>query len=116
MIGYAMCGSYCTHGASLKELRTLSERDYEILGIVSENVYSTDTRFGKATDGTSTREVTCMTNKWRAKINWKETYNARSPPKGGGFFFFGKPWEGSTEEGIRTTSSSDQSRGQHFTL
>jgi len=50
MIGYAMCGSYCTHGASLKELRTLSERDYEILGIVSENVYSTDTRFGKATD------------------------------------------------------------------
>ena len=50
MIGYAMCGSYCTHGASLEELRGLSERGYDILGIVSENVFSTDTRFGKACD------------------------------------------------------------------
>ena len=50
MIGYAMCGSYCTHGASLEELSWLSERGYDILGIVSENVFSTDTRFGKAYD------------------------------------------------------------------
>ena len=34
----------------------------------------THRRFGKAANGTSTQEVICMTNKWRAKINWKGIY------------------------------------------
>ena len=42
-------------------------------------VATTHRRFGKAANGTSTREVTCMINKWRAKINWKGIYNVRSP-------------------------------------
>lgn len=48
MIGFAMCGSYCTHAASLCELEKLRADGYDILPIVSENVYSTDTRFGTA--------------------------------------------------------------------
>ena len=34
-------------------------------------------------DGTSTRVMTCMINKWRAKIDWKEIYNVRDPPRMG---------------------------------
>ena len=48
MIGFAMCGSYCTHAASLRELERLKDRGADILPIVSENVYRTDTRFGSA--------------------------------------------------------------------
>ena len=48
MIGFAMCGSYCTHSRSLVELSKLLGDGYDIIPIVSENVYSTDTRFGKA--------------------------------------------------------------------
>jgi dipicolinate synthase subunit B len=50
MIGFAMCGSYCTHKRSLGQLRALIADDYEVLPIVSENVFSTDTRFGRASD------------------------------------------------------------------
>ena len=35
-------------------------------------------------DGTDTQVVTCMINRWRAKINWKEIYNVRNPPGEGG--------------------------------
>ena len=50
MIGFAMCGSYCTHAAALAELEKLRADGYEVLPIVSENVFSTDTRFGSAKD------------------------------------------------------------------
>ena len=48
MLGYAFCGSFCTHGVALKELKNLIEMNYEILPIMSENVWNTDTRFGTA--------------------------------------------------------------------
>ena len=48
MIGYAFCGSFCTHKNSLKELKRLSEEGHDILPIFSECVYKNDTRFGKA--------------------------------------------------------------------
>ena len=48
MIGYALCGSFCTHKKSLEVLRSLKEYGHELLPIVSENVYNTDTRFGYA--------------------------------------------------------------------
>ena len=48
MIGFALCGSFCTHRTSLEELNKLLREGYDIQPIVSENVYSTDTRFGKA--------------------------------------------------------------------
>ena len=46
MIGYAFCGSFCTHATSLSILSELREKGYDIQPIVSECVYSTDTRFG----------------------------------------------------------------------
>lgn len=59
MIGFAMCGSYCTHAASLRELRGLTERGADLIPIVSENVYSTDTRFGRASDRIAELEEIC---------------------------------------------------------
>ena len=50
MLGFAMCGSYCTHKKALCELENLVNAGFDILPIVSENVYSTDTRFGTAKD------------------------------------------------------------------
>ena len=46
-IAFAMCGSFCTFESALKELARLRET-YEILPIMSETAYSTDTRFGTA--------------------------------------------------------------------
>ena len=47
MIGFAFCGSFCTVSDALTQLAMLCEQ-YEVQGIVSENVFSTDTRFAKA--------------------------------------------------------------------
>ncbi len=48
MIGFAFCGSYCTHAASLIELEGLVSNGYDVQPIMSERVYTTDTRFGSA--------------------------------------------------------------------
>lgn len=50
MIGYAFCGSFCTHRKSVQELKGLRAQGYDILPIMSDNVYNIDTRFGKAKD------------------------------------------------------------------
>ncbi|MBR4960679.1 MAG: dipicolinate synthase subunit B [Clostridia bacterium] len=57
-IGYALCGSYCTHARSLAVLEDLV-RQYTIVPIVSENAASTDTRFGKAADLLAILESLC---------------------------------------------------------
>lgn len=49
MIGYAICGSFCTHKASLDALRLIAA-DHNVLPIISTNASSTDTRFGTARD------------------------------------------------------------------
>ena len=48
MIGYAFCGSFCTHAQSLAQLRRLLAQGYEIQPIFSTAVWETDTRFGQA--------------------------------------------------------------------
>ena len=48
MLGYAMCGSFCTHARALRELEHLLAAGYEVRPILSETVFATDTRFGKA--------------------------------------------------------------------
>lgn len=48
MIGYALCGSFCTHKRSVEILRELKENGYDIQPVASENAYSTDTHFGTA--------------------------------------------------------------------
>ena len=47
MIGYALCGSFCTVRHSLAQLEKLC-LSYPVQGIVSEAVYHTDTRFSPA--------------------------------------------------------------------
>ena len=47
-IGFALCGSYCTHTEALVQLDALLSRGYDIVPIVSERVWDTDTRFGTA--------------------------------------------------------------------
>lgn len=43
-----MCGSFCTFEKSIETLKQLVKNGYNILPIMSENAYKTDTRFGKA--------------------------------------------------------------------
>ena len=50
MIGYAFCGSYCTLGESFKQFSLLCRAGYEIVPIMSENVYTRDTRFFAAAE------------------------------------------------------------------
>ena len=59
MLGYAFCGSFCTHAASLSALEELVRRGYEIQPIMSETAYTTDTRFGKASEFISRVEALC---------------------------------------------------------
>ena len=47
MIGYAICGSFCTHSTSLRELEKLA-RKYDVTPIISHAASSYDTRFGEA--------------------------------------------------------------------
>lgn len=49
MIGFALCGSFCTVRRALVELERLTAH-YEVQGIVSEAVFGTDTRFAPARD------------------------------------------------------------------
>ncbi len=59
MIGFAMCGSFCTHKYALEQLELLLKRGYDVLPIMSENVYSTDTRFGTAAHLAERVEALC---------------------------------------------------------
>ena len=47
MIGFALCGSFCTVERALREMELLAAR-YPVQGIVSETVYNTNTRFASA--------------------------------------------------------------------
>ena len=45
-VGFAVCGSFCTHEAILNVLEKLTELYETVIPIVSENAAFTDTRFG----------------------------------------------------------------------
>jgi len=49
-IGYCLTGSFCTFKKSIEALKTLVDNGYDVTPIMSENAYSTDTRFGDAKD------------------------------------------------------------------
>ncbi|MBR0283345.1 MAG: dipicolinate synthase subunit B [Oscillibacter sp.] len=58
-IGFALCGSFCTHENVLRALETLTEIYETVIPIVSEITASSDTRFGAAeTLLTRIRELT----------------------------------------------------------
>ena len=48
-LGFAMTGSFCTFEKATAQLEALSHT-YHILPLMSQNAYTTDTRFGKAAD------------------------------------------------------------------
>ena len=50
MIGYAFSASFCTFERSFSALRRLVESGFEVQPIMSENAFSTDTRFAKAAE------------------------------------------------------------------
>lgn len=58
-LGFAMCGSFCTFSKVINQLKNIAEAGYNILPIMSQNAYSTDTRFGKACDFISEVESIC---------------------------------------------------------
>lgn len=49
-VGFAVCGSFCTHEAILNVLEKLTELYETVIPIVSENAAFTDTRFGTSED------------------------------------------------------------------
>ncbi len=48
MLGFALCGSFCTLSRGVEIMKMLREAGYEIEPIMSDSVYSTDTRFWNA--------------------------------------------------------------------
>ena len=59
-LGFALCGSFCTHAKALDVLRELVG-DYDVTPIVSERAASTETRFG--TPGDLLAELERLTGK-----------------------------------------------------
>lgn len=57
-VGFAMCGSFCTFSKVFPVMELLT-RDYSVIPIFSEAAYSTDTRFGTATDHILLAEELC---------------------------------------------------------
>lgn len=49
-VGYCLTGSYCTFQKSLDALADLIANGFDVYPMMSENAYTTDTRFGKASD------------------------------------------------------------------
>ncbi len=49
-VGFALCGSFCTHAKAVEALEKTKARFGDVTAIVSENVAALDTRFGAAHD------------------------------------------------------------------
>ena len=49
-VGFAVCGSFCTHEAALRALERMTEIYETVIPIVSETAAFTDTRFGASED------------------------------------------------------------------
>lgn len=59
MIGFALCGSFCTHAAVLTVLEQLINKGEKVLPILSETAANTDTRFGTAASLEATLTSLC---------------------------------------------------------
>ena len=60
VIGFAMCGSFCTFDKVLNELAKLKETYPNMIPILSETSRSTDNRFGSADEFTHRMEEICQ--------------------------------------------------------
>ena len=60
-IGYCLTGSFCTFEKSIKTIKDVVSKGYDVTPIMSENAYNTDTRFGKAAE--IRQEIEAVTGK-----------------------------------------------------
>lgn len=60
-IGFAMCGSFCTFRTAINALKVIRSEYDNIIPILSNASYQTDTRFGKAADFIGEIEEICGT-------------------------------------------------------
>ena len=58
-VGYALCGSFCTFRRSIDEMKVLADMGADVYPIMSENAYTLDTRFGRASDFVAEIEGIC---------------------------------------------------------
>ena len=58
VVGLAFCGSFCTFRKTIDTIKQLTER-YEVVPILSDASYGTDTRFGAAADFRAEIEALC---------------------------------------------------------
>lgn len=58
-IGYVMTGSFCTFSRSFEQAEALAGAGAELIPIMSENAFSTDTRFGTAQENRLRFEKIC---------------------------------------------------------
>lgn len=58
-VGFAMTGSFCTFSKVLHQLEVLSASGAELIPIMSEMSYNTDTRFGSAEEFRNRMEMIC---------------------------------------------------------
>ena len=58
-VGFALCGSFCTFKKVIIEIKKIKEKGANIIPIMSYNAFSTDTRFGKASDFINEIENIC---------------------------------------------------------
>lgn len=49
-VGFAVTGSFCTFRPVFEQMQMLAEHGFRVIPIMSENAYTTDTRFGRAAD------------------------------------------------------------------
>lgn len=58
-VGFAVCGSFCTHSQTLEALEALTGIYENVIPIASDTTVKTDTRFGKAEDLIAEMEQLC---------------------------------------------------------
>ena len=49
-VGFALTGSFCTFKTTIPQMEKIKDEGAEIIPIMSEHAYLTDTKFGKAKD------------------------------------------------------------------
>ncbi len=57
--GFAMCGSFCTFSKVIVQMKNIVDAGYQVLPIMSQTAYSTDTRFGTASSFIEQVETIC---------------------------------------------------------
>jgi dipicolinate synthase subunit B len=59
VIGFAICGSFCTFDKAFEAMRRLVGEGWELVPIMSQAAATTDTRFGRAADNVKTVTEIC---------------------------------------------------------